>query len=268
MSRQFKISQILNKIFFFFIFFLPHGLLASPCGNPNNIVIGEGSGFIATYDLKKSNITFGTNTNIFHRISDNLYSFNIFACTSGIFKLKKDDRKETSLFEINNGEVETSSYSFNRVLKGRTDKVATTFNVTDPSGKKLWPDGKCLSHSAIQNKDGEQEVKHKNSNCRALDRLSVQIDYQEKLKSGKYDVNYFVIDKGRDRKYIFKLVDTQVIDTIFGKTETILIKKIIEGNKRNTLTWYAINHAFIPVKIEQYRKKTLKFTAYLTSYTD
>ena len=80
-----------------------------------------------------SNITFGTNTNIFRRISDNLYSFNIFACTSGIFKLKKDDRKETSLFEINNGEVETSSYSFNRVLKGRTDKVATTFNITDPS---------------------------------------------------------------------------------------------------------------------------------------
>ena len=59
-----------------------------------------------------------------------------------------------------------------------------------------------------------------------------------------------------------------MIDTIFGKTETILVKKIIEGNKRNTLTWHAINHAFIPVKIKQYRKKTLKFTAYLTSYTD
>ncbi len=101
-----------------------------------------------------------------------------------------------------------------------------------------------------------------------MDRLSVQIDYREKLKSGKFDVKYFVIDKGRERKYIFKLIDTQVIDTIFGKTETILIKKVIEGNKRNTLTWYAINHDFVPVKIEQYRKKILKFTAYLTSYTD
>ena len=267
MIHQLKIS-LLSKIIFFSIIFFPHELLANPCGNPNNLVKGENTIFIAAYDLKKNKITFATNTNNFHKIADNLYSFNIYACTSGIFKLKKDDRHESSLFEIKNGEVETSSYSFNRVLKHRADKVSTTFNVTDPSGEKLWPDGKCLSHSAIQNKDGRKEVKHKDSNCRALDRLSVQIDYQEKLKSGKYDVEYFVIDKGRERKYIFELVDAQVIDTIFGKTETILVKKIIEGNKRNTLTWYAVNHEFIPVKIEQYRKKTLKFTAYLTSYTD
>ena len=269
MNHQSKTSRILSKIFFFFIIFLPHELLASPCGSPNDFVKGpttKGTIFIAFYDLKKSNITFGTNTNIFHKIADNLYSFNIYACTSGIFKLKKDDRKESSLFEIKNGEVESSAYSFNRVLKSRIDKVSTFFDIKASSGKSPTPDGKCLTSSSIHNKDGKKEIRHKDSYCRALDRLSVQIDYQEKLKSGKYDVNYFVIDKGRERKYIFKLVDTQVIDTIFGKTETILIKKIIEGNKRNTLTWYAVNHEFVPVKIEQYRKKTLKFTAYLTSY--
>jgi len=266
--HQLKISLILSKIIFFSIIFFPQELLARSCGNPNNLVTGENTIFLVTYDLKKNNIIFGTNTNIFHRIADNLYSFEIYACTSGIFKIKKDDRKESSLFEIKNGEVETYGYSFNRILKNRVDKVSTVFNSKDPSGKKLWPDGKCLSFSSIHNKDGKKEIKHKDSNCRALDRLSVQIDYREKLKSGEYDVEYFVIDKGRERKYIFELVDAQVIDTIFGKTETILIKKIIENNKRNTLTWYAINHAFIPVKIEQYRKKTLKFTAYLTSYTD
>ena len=89
---------------------------------------------------------------------------------------------------------------------------------------------------------------------------------EKKLKSGKYNVGYFVIDKGREREYEFKFIDTQVIDTIFGKTETVVVKKIIQGNKRSTLTWYAVNHGFVPVKIEQYRKKTLKFTAYLTSY--
>ena len=267
MIHQLKIS-LLSKIIFFSIIFFPQELLAKPCGNPNNLVKDENTIFIATYDLKKNKVTFGTNTNKFHKITDNMYSFTINACTAGIFKIKKDDREETSLFNIKNGEVETSSYSFNRVLKNRTDKVATTFNLIDSSGEKLWPDGKCLSHSSIQNKDGEKKVKHKDSNCRALDRLSVQIDYREKLKSGEYNVEYFVIDKGRERKYIFELVDAQVIDTIFGKTETILVKKIIEGNKRNTLTWYAINHVFIPVKIEQYRKKTLKFTAYLTNYID
>ena len=54
-----------------------------------------------------------------------------------------------------------------------------------------------------------------------------------------------------------------VIDTVFGETNTIVIKRVIENNKRSTLTWYAVDHDFIPVKIEQYRKKSLKFTVYL-----
>ena len=54
-----------------------------------------------------------------------------------------------------------------------------------------------------------------------------------------------------------------MIDTVFGETNTIVIKRVIENNKRSTLTWYAVDHDFIPVKIEQYRKKSLKFTVYL-----
>ena len=41
------------------------------------------------------------------------------------------------------------------------------------------------------------------------------------------------------------------------------LKKSIENNKRSTLTWYAIDYDFIPVKIEQYRKKSLKFSVIL-----
>ena len=141
MIRQLKIS-LLNKIIFFSIIFFPQELLAKPCGNPNNLIKGENTKFIATYDLKKNKVIFGTNTNKFHKIADDMYGFEIYACTSGIFKIKKDDRKETSLFYIKNGGVETSSYSFNRVLKNRDDKLTTIFNVTDPSGEKLLPDGK------------------------------------------------------------------------------------------------------------------------------
>ena len=50
---------------------------------------------------------------------------------------------------------------------------------------------------------------------------------------------------------------------IFGKTNAVVIHKLIKNNKRNTLTWYAIDYGFIPVKIEQYRKNSLKFTVTL-----
>jgi hypothetical protein len=50
---------------------------------------------------------------------------------------------------------------------------------------------------------------------------------------------------------------------VFGETNTIVIKKLIENNKRSTLTWYAVDHGFVPVKIEQYRKESLVFTVIL-----
>ena len=97
----------------------------------------------------------------------------------------------------------------------------------------------------------------------SLDRLSVQIAVQEGMNKGIFESSYNIIDKGRLRKYMYKIHSDDVIDTIFGKTNTIVIKRIIENNKRSTLTWYAIDHDFTPVKIEQYRKKSLKFTVYL-----
>lgn len=262
MNHQSKISQILNKIFFFFIILFPQVSLSNECGS--KIDKEKNAIFIAKYDLKKSNITFGTNVNILRRIKSDIfqtakYSFQIFACTSGIFKLKKDDRKETSLFYILEEKMISDSYRFNRTLKDYIEKIDTNFKL---NSKKR----DCYHLSKTLKDQEKKEIEHKDSNCSALDRLSVQIDYQNKLKSGKYDVEYLVIDKGRERNYIFKLVESETIDTIFGQTETVVIKRIIQGNKRSTLTWYAINHDFVPVKIEQYRKTTLKFTAYLTNY--
>ncbi|MDB4090244.1 DUF3108 domain-containing protein, partial [Gammaproteobacteria bacterium] len=97
----------------------------------------------------------------------------------------------------------------------------------------------------------------------SLDRLSVQIDFQEKMKRGIFEYKYNVIDKGRLRKYSFILHSDDVIKTVFGDTNTKVIKKLIENNKRSTLTWYAVDHDFIPVKIEQYRKESLVFTVIL-----
>ena len=82
-------------------------------------------------------------------------------------------------------------------------------------------------------------------------------------KKGVFEKTYNVIDKGRLREYTFTIHSDDVIETLFGKTNTIVIKRKIKNNKRSTLTWYAIDHNYIPVKIEQYRKKSLKFTAIL-----
>ena len=91
----------------------------------------------------------------------------------------------------------------------------------------------------------------------------MQIAFQDNMKKGIFESSYNVIDKGRSRQYIYTIHSDDVLDTVLGETNTIVIKRVIVDNKRSTLTWYAVDHDYIPVKIEQYRKKSLKFTILL-----
>ena len=57
-----------------------------------------------------------------------------------------------------------------------------------------------------------------------------EIDYQKKLNEGKYSQDYRIIDKGRLREYQFRHVGEEEIQTIFGKSNTVVIHKLIKNN--------------------------------------
>ena len=197
------------------------------------------------YSLYKGNILFGKSSYILSK-KDSIYTFKIKSSSDGVFKMKKDERMEISTYKINNGYINPISYIYSRERKDKKDYLITNFK-TD---KKA---------NTVDNGEKKEHI----TTTGNLDRLSVQIAFQEGMKKGIFESNFNIIDKGRLRKYIYKIHSDDVIDTIFGKTNTIVIKRIIENNKRSTLTWYAVDYDFTPVKIEQYRKKSLKFTVYL-----
>tara|TARA_B000000609_G_scaffold63581_2_gene47372 strand:+ start:400 stop:1122 length:723 start_codon:yes stop_codon:yes gene_type:complete len=200
------------------------------------------------YHLTKGDIHFATTSNKIYK-QPNEYMFVIESNTSGIFKIKKDHRIEVSRYESKS--INPSYYKFYRNKKDKLEIIETFFN-KDSSV--------IMTTHTINNvtKNIEHEkMRH------IQDRLSVQIDYQKKLNEGKYSQDYRIIDKGRLREYQFRHVGEEEIETIFGKTNAVVIHKLIKNNKRNTLTWYAIDYGFIPVKIEQYRKNSLKFTVTL-----
>ncbi len=229
----------MRNILYIFIFF--------PLMLSKNLVMAEE--VIITkhvYHLYKGNLHFATSENTLLK-KNAKWLFKVSSNTAGVFKLKKDIRTELSKFDIINGNVFTKEYAYSRLRKNDEDMVTTIFDKNNNSAHTVR-NGEEIKHSQIEN---------------LQDRLSVQIDYQNKMKKGNFEQEYNVIDKGRERKYIFSIHDGEIIDTVFGKTNTIIIRKIIKDNKRNTLTWYAIDHDFIPVKIKQYRKKSLKFTVIL-----
>ena len=229
----------MRNILYIFIFF--------PLMLSKNLVMAEE--VIITkhvYHLYKGNLHFATSENTLLK-KNAKWLFKVSSNTAGVFKLKKDTRAELSKFDIIKGNVFAKEYAYSRLRKNDEDIVTTIFDKNNNSAHTVR-NGEEIKHSQIEN---------------LQDRLSVQIDYQNKMKKGNFEQEYNVIDKGRERKYIFSIHDGEIIDTVFGKTNTIIIRKIIKDNKRNTLTWYAIDHDFIPVKIKQYRKKSLKFTVIL-----
>ena len=56
------------------------------------------------------------------------------------------------------------------------------------------------------------------------------------------------------------------IDSVLGEIDTVIIRKEIEGSKRSTITWYAQERNYLPVRIEQYRLNELRFKAEIDEY--
>ncbi len=198
------------------------------------------------YNLYKGNIYFGVSEQTLLK-NGFTYKFNIKSNSAGIFKLKKDSRLETTSFKKDNGVIKPILYKFVKEKKDSFQLIETTFDLDNNYAY------------TVENNNKQEHINIPYS----LDRLSVQIDFQEKMKEGIFEYKYNIIDKGRLRKYSFTLHSDDVIETVFGDTNTIVIKKLIENNKRSTLTWYAVDHDFIPVKIEQYREESLVFTVIL-----
>ena len=209
-----------------------------------------------TYIVTKGNIQFATTTNSLYKVNDRSV-FVVNSSTSGIFKLKKDIRKESSEYTVKDNQIIPDKYTFSRQKKDSYESYST----------KISRDKTKNSITTIEKNNQKETINHPFLED-VHDRLSVQLDYKNKLKAGEYNQVYTVLDKGRIREYRFNKKSLDTINTIFGNTDCIVVKRIIKDNTRSTLTWYAINRDFIPVMIEQYRKESLQFTVKLDSIND
>ena len=208
----------------------------------------------ATYSLQKNGIEFGHSVHSSSYDSEsNEWCLRIDSYTVGIFSIKKDNRSEMSCFYYNkkkyleilnnksaaNDFAKTNTYTFSRISskKNQIIKIRRINNLLLTS-----KDGKTTTHGADIN----------------IDRLVAQ-------SFGYAYTNVLVNDKGREREYKFEILGKDTIDSPFGLTEALIVKKNISQSKRSTITWYSIDNNYIPVIIKQYRLDKLKVTAKLIS---
>lgn len=205
----------------------------------------------ATYIFTKSGLDFAKSRHkMIYNSELDIWCINTESKTIGIFSLKKDVREEKSCFkytsssqhESDNKELDLMTVDYN-YKRFNSNEVSI---ITSQRIKKMFitfADKKSINHA--------KDIK--------IDRLVAQM-FGHSLKKVK------VSDKGRERVYTFSIIGKTKIDTVLGKIDTIIIRKEIEGSKRSTITWYAQERNYLPVRIEQYRLDELRFKAEIDEY--
>ncbi len=208
----------------------------------------------ATYSLQKNGIEFGLSVHSSSYDSEsNEWCLKIDSYTVGIFSIKKDNRSEMSCFYYNkkkyleilnnrsaaNDFAKTNTYIFSRISSKKYQRIKI----------------RRINNLLITSKDGKTTTHGSDIN---IDRLVAQ-------SFGYAYTNVLVNDKGREREYKFEILGKDTIDSPFGLTEALIVKKNISQSKRSTITWYSIENNYIPIVIEQYRLDKLKVTAKLIS---
>ena len=201
--------------------------------------------YIAEYKFTKNSIKFAESK---HSLKKHELGWTINSSTkpSGILNLIYKKRTENSFFTFNDDIFKTIEYSFINYKSDKTKKVIT----------RSSNNGLVSTINDITKKEHSKEY--------LIDRLVAQLFGYKFINLD----NIQVVDKGRERNYSFKQIANENIPTILGdSTRTIVVQKNIIGSKRKTLTWYAVEYNYLPVKIEQYRLSKLKFSAHIINYT-
>jgi len=98
------------------------------------------------------------------------------------------------------------------------------------------------------------------------DNVSIQYALMHDLLNGQPKDTYVLFDVDKMRVANVRNIGTKKVKTKAGSFEVVGIQHQKEGSSRVTTLWCAPELGFLPVIIEQHRKKKLNFRATLTKY--
>jgi hypothetical protein len=100
-----------------------------------------------------------------------------------------------------------------------------------------------------------------------LDRGSLQVALMRDLaRTGRPD-SYQLADADSVKPYVYTSDGEQPIATGIGELKTLALVQQREGSSRSTLLWMAVDHDYVPARIEQRRNGEVQTAFTLDTYT-
>jgi len=97
------------------------------------------------------------------------------------------------------------------------------------------------------------------------DRASLELVLARDIAQNKARLSYQVAERGNLKQYNFQRLGSQQIQTAMGTYNTIKVKVLRDGNKRQTVFWMAKELDYLPVQISHTEKGEV-ITSVMRSY--
>jgi hypothetical protein len=192
--------------------------------------------FQANYSVAKGSMTLG-NLHVTLKYSGDNYQYHKYTKATGIAALLTGIKiTENTDGQFSGQNIVPKNYLFNqsRRSKARIDKVKFTANRAIGSYKNT-PYNVAIS-------PGTQ------------DRASLELVLARDLAQNKPRLIYNVVDRGELKQYQFQKLGDEKVQTQAGAFNTLKVKVVRSGNKRETVFWMARELDYLPVKIRHKEK--------------
>lgn len=149
---------------------------------------------------------------------------------------------ESSSFQVIGGQIVPQKYEYKSSVFGKKKTALLTFN---------WD--KSIVRNDIKNKPWNLSIQPN-----TLDKLSVQLQVRQDLKSQKDLLDYQIADGGRIKNWTFERQGIEKISTTIGDINTIKVMRTDNLHKgKQTLFWFAPKYDYLLVKLEHKEDKEL-----------
>lgn len=195
--------------------------------------------FVAKYRLKHNNIEIGLVKLTLKKLDQQQYQLTSKTETSGLLSFVRDhDVKESSLFELQQGQVRPLYYQYSEQLGASLKKTELEFNwqemkVTNSSKGNSW---RMAISSGV------------------IDKALMQIALMSELKRANNEFSYFVADGGRLKEYSFKAQQEETVRINKKSYKTIKLARKKDAKPLITYYWCAKELHMLPVLLTRKKK--------------
>lgn len=204
------------------------------------------------YVVSRNGFDIGQSHGILSQKDNGRFHFRREVNTTGVLVwLFKDKIIEQSEWKQTEQGIRPLSYSYSQTGGKRERHVELKFN---------WDQGRVEN---IIDKDAWRMDIPPGT----LDKLVVQFAMMLDLQAGKREMTYAIADGGKLKRYHFRAVGEEVLQTPAGSYRTLKMERVRDNNKRATYLWCAPDLNYLPVRVDQREDDDESFRMLLKQYS-